>query len=86
MRDEDGYPLAFNASHMFFWLERKGFSIAQEEQSVEKVREFIKRGAQFFVVDGGAIADNPDFLQKLRREFILLKECNGSYLFRLVLE
>lgn len=82
-RDQDGYPVAFNASYMFFWLDRKGFNICQEEQSMAAVRQLIERGAKYFIAEKAALKFKPEFERELKQEFVLLRECSEAYLFDL---
>lgn len=81
--DADGYMVAYNASFMFYWLERKGFNICTEEQSIEKVREFAAKGAKYFVAQKSIVAQKPDFAAELKRNFALVGECNEFYVFAL---
>lgn len=55
-RDSDGYRLAYNASYMFYWLERRGFNVCVEELSIDNVRTFAGRGAQYFVAQRSYLA------------------------------
>src|SRR5262249_16347402 len=36
-KDAKGYPTAYNSSYMFYWMDRKGFNISAEEQSMKSV-------------------------------------------------
>lgn len=81
--DPDGYQLAYNASFMFYWLERKGFNICVEDQSIEKVKEFSAKGAKYFVADKNHIKKIPDFELKLKSNFSLIAECEDFYVFDL---
>lgn len=79
--DEDGYPVAYNASFMFYWLERKGFNIADEEQNIAKVKEFSAKGAKYFVAQKNRIKLMPGFENELRRNFQIVAECDEMILF-----
>ena len=81
--DADGYQTAYNASFMFYWLDRKGFNVCVEEQSIEKVREFAAKGAKYFVAQKSIIANKPDFALDLERAFPLAAECGEFYVFDL---
>lgn len=81
--DKDGYPVAYNASYFFFWMDRKGFSICEEEQSIAKVEALVFRGAKFFIAEKGALKKVPDFENTLKTKYLLLNECLEGYLFEL---
>ncbi|MGB8953494.1 MAG: glycosyltransferase family 39 protein [Candidatus Aminicenantales bacterium] len=81
--DETGRPVAFNAPYFFFWLDRKGFNIPQEKQSVEKVQSFIRQGARYYVLEKEAAKAAPGFKEELQKRFRLLSECKDAYLFEL---
>jgi len=83
-RDETGKPVAYSASYMFFWLDRKGFSIPSDGYSLDAVESFVRRGARYFVLEkAGAGAAPPGFLEGLKARATLLAECPEAYLFRL---
>jgi uncharacterized membrane protein len=81
--DADGYPTAYNSSYMFYWLDRKGFNICREQQSIEKVREFAQNGAVYFVAEKQALAEKPNFEAELRQTFKVAAECDTMILFEL---
>jgi hypothetical protein len=83
--DETGKQTAFNASYMFFWLDHKGFNIAEDRQTLEEVGSFARRGARYFILEKDASSVEPDFLAALRRTYRLLAECTSAYLFDLSL-
>lgn len=80
--DYSGHEAAYNDPHMFYWLDRKGFSICTGEQSMAKVREFVKRGARFFVAEKDAVRTAPGFEDDLKG-FRLISSCNTAWLFDL---
>ena len=47
-RSKAGYPLAYNASHFFYWLDRKGYNISIEDLSIKNILLFRTRGVTFF--------------------------------------
>ena len=59
--DPDGYALAYNASFMFYWLERKGFNLCVEDENIEKVEEFAKKGPVYFVASKPQLKAKPEF-------------------------
>jgi 4-amino-4-deoxy-L-arabinose transferase-like glycosyltransferase len=83
-KDDRGHSHAYNASYYFFWLDRKGFSIPDEEQTVQTVKNFRDRGARYFVLEKRALYANPDFEEELSEVFTLLKQCDKAYLFELL--
>lgn len=82
-RDPTNYPVAYNASYMFYWTDHKGFSICQEEQSVAALRGFARRGARYFIAEKSALDAKPGFEDELRKAFPLKLECDQAYLFEL---
>jgi 4-amino-4-deoxy-L-arabinose transferase-like glycosyltransferase len=50
--------LATNYSVMFYWLDRKGFNVCVQQQSVTQVTSIARRGAQFFVAKDAWVADS----------------------------
>lgn len=82
--DRTGYPLAHNSPYFFYWLDRKGFNICVEEQTIDKVKDYISRGADFFVAEKMVLDEMNGFEQELRNQFNLLSEFNeGILLFDL---
>lgn len=82
-RDDDNYPLAINAPYFFYWLDRKGFNISVEDQSVEKVLAFKKAGACYYVAESRKMNKMQGFEDELRKKFKVALECNGIVLFDL---
>ncbi|HEX8249870.1 MAG TPA: glycosyltransferase family 39 protein [Pyrinomonadaceae bacterium] len=81
--DADRLPVAYNASFMFYWLDRKGFNICTEQQSLEKVREFASKGAKYFVAQKDLLAEKPNLENELRENFPVVAECDAMILFEL---
>ncbi len=79
--DADGYQVAYNASFMFYWLERKGFNICVEDQSLKNVREFAARGAKYFVAQKSIVAEKPGFQIELKQNFPLIAESDEFFVF-----
>jgi 4-amino-4-deoxy-L-arabinose transferase-like glycosyltransferase len=82
-RDSTGYPVAYNASYFFYWMDQKGFNVCEEEQSIEVLRSMEKRGARYFVAEKRALAHRPGFEAELLQTFRLVQECDATYLFQL---
>lgn len=81
-KDPDGSPVAYNASYMFYWLDRKGFNICEEEQSIDTVAALANRGAQYFVAEKVALAGRPALEQQLRQTYAVVGECPLAVVFR----
>lgn len=82
---EEGSALtyAYNAPYFFYWLDRKGFNVCIEEQSVDRLEALRQRGAQYFVAEKGAVRQKPGFEADLRARFRLVAECPEALLFDL---
>jgi len=78
-----GRPTAYNASYMFYWLERRGFNIPRERQTLEDVAGYIRRGARFFVLEKEALKYRPEFEPELKRAYRLAGESPAALLFDL---
>lgn len=81
--DEQGFPVAYNASFMFYWLDRKGFNICVEEQSMARVADFAAAGAVYFAAQKDLLAEKPNLENELRANFAVVAECDEMILFAL---
>ena len=81
-RDE-GYPVAYNASFMLYWADRKGFNVCIEEQSLEAVAGFIKRGAKYYLAAKSTFRAKKQLEEDLHRTYPVLAECDDYCLFQL---
>lgn len=81
--DADGFMTAYNASYMFYWLDRKGFNICYEEQSIEKVLDFREKDARYFIAEKKALDHKTGFEDALRKRFNVVTECDGIIVFDL---
>ncbi len=81
--DETGKPVAYNASYFFYWLDRKGFSLPEEDQNLDSVAAFAERGASFFVLEDAILKPRPGFKEELLTTYALVAECRTACLFRL---
>ncbi len=81
--DKKGYILAYNASYMFYWLERKGWNICIEEQSIEKISDFAALGAKYFIAQKSYLTEKPGFEDELRQNYRVVAECEDYLLFDL---
>ena len=81
--ESTGRPTAYNASYMFYWLDRKGFDIPRERQTPEDVARYVRRGARFFVLEKEALKARPAFEPELNRIYRRAGECGAAILFDL---
>lgn len=79
--DHDGYPTAYNASFMFYWLERKGFNVCVEEESLARTREFAAKGAKYYLVQRSHLKAKPELETDLRSAYRLIDECEDYLVF-----
>jgi 4-amino-4-deoxy-L-arabinose transferase-like glycosyltransferase len=81
--DADGYPVAYNASYMMYWLDRKGWNVCVEDQSAAKLRELAARGAVYFVAEKKYLAAKPAAESETRASFSTLTETADFVVFDL---
>lgn len=81
--DKNGYALAYNASFMFYWLERKGWNMCVEEQSIDKINAFALKGAKYFAAQKLMLNEKPGFEEGLRKNYLAISECDEFILFDL---
>jgi 4-amino-4-deoxy-L-arabinose transferase-like glycosyltransferase len=81
--DDTGKPVAYNASYFFYWLDRKGFNLPAEDQTLEAVASYARQGARFFVLENGLLTARPGFKEELARVYPLLADCPAACLFDL---
>lgn len=81
--DRHGYALAYNASYMFYWLDRKGWNVCVEEQSLNKIADLAMRGAAYFVAQKSMLNKSQGFEEELRRTYSVISECDEFILFDL---
>lgn len=81
--DEDGYPVAYDAPYMFYWLERKGFVIPAEKRSAQDVQYYADLGAEYFVADKKYVDHPPSRRNELSTAFSLIDECRDYIIFDL---
>lgn len=80
---EDGQEVAYNASYFFYWMDRKGWNICAEEQSLPAVRGFAERGAKYFVAERGSLAARSGLEAALRRRYRVVADTPAAVLFDL---
>jgi uncharacterized membrane protein len=82
-RDQDNYPVAYNKSYFFYWLDLKGYNICLENQSVENVLKYKEKGINFYIAETGALNRRKGMEELFRKRFKTVFECNGIILFKL---
>ncbi len=82
-KDKRGNKSATNAPYFFFWMNRKGFSLPDSEQSFESLEQLRRRGAHYFVAEPSRLARTDGFEMDLRRTYRVLAECEPAILFDL---
>jgi len=80
-KDETRRPVAYNASYMFFWLDRKGFNIPSDNQTINLLMNFSDLGAEYFVYEKRYLPETHRFFERVLNEFTLVKECESANLF-----
>jgi len=76
-----GYPLAYNNSYLFYWLNCKGYNIGIEDLSIKNILLFKSRGCAFFLAETKFC--KPELKNELKKKFTPIFECNGNILFKL---
>jgi hypothetical protein len=75
--------VAYNQSYMFYWLDRKGFDVCVEQQSMARLDSVVQRGARYFVANDTLVHSQPGFADSLDRRFPILATSNGWSLYAL---
>lgn len=81
--DETGRPVAYDASYFFYWLDRFGFTVPLEAQSLETLAELHERGARWFVAERAAVRQAPGFEAALQGRYRLMAACDEAWIFSL---
>lgn len=82
--NETAHPAAYNASFMLYWMDRKGFNICIEEQSLDAIASFAKRGAKYYLAVKSTLHRRGNLEADLRQIYPVLAECEGYILFQLM--
>jgi 4-amino-4-deoxy-L-arabinose transferase-like glycosyltransferase len=80
---KNGYALAYNASFMFYWLDRKGWNVCIEDQSPDKIAAFAAKGAEYFVAQRSMLKQKAGFEEELRHDYPVVSECDEFVVFEL---
>ena len=81
--DQHGLLRASDCPYFFFWMDRKGFIMHDDSQSMKRVRELNNRGARFFVAERAHLNQIPGFEAELRSQFTVLEEFDNTILIDL---
>jgi hypothetical protein len=81
-QDDGGNQVAYDASYLFQWLDRFGWTIPIEDQQLDTVRRFAQRGAVTYLAEFDAMHDpaSPSgaFEEQLRRTYAVLGQCDDT--------
>ena len=77
--DEHGYPLAYNASPMFYWLELKGSNVCVQGHSLGVVQNYSDAGYRYFLAQRSALDANSGLDSLLRSKYNTIDE-NDDYI------
>ncbi len=78
-----GRPVSYQAPYMFFWTDRKGFSICGEQQSLDTVRSLQARDARYLIASRAAMGTAPGFSNVMRQTFPVYDSCREWNMFHL---
>ncbi len=81
--DETGRPVAYDASYFLYWLERFGWTIPLEQQSLETLETLRERGARWFIAEQAAVRQAPGFAEALEARFTRLSATPQATLYDL---
>ncbi len=81
--DAKGYQLAYNASYMFYWLDRYGWNTCVEEQTATKMREFAAKGGKYLVAEKRYMKDKPGFEDEIKAAYPMLADSADFSLYEL---
>ncbi len=83
-RTPEGFPVAYNASYCFYWLDRKGFNIPADKETVDEVAAFQRQGVKYFVAENDSIRKAaPEFESQLRKKYPVIAENGEITVFQL---
>jgi hypothetical protein len=77
VHDDHGFPVAHNASMLFAWLDRRGFTYGDEELSVAHLEGLARRGGRYWIADRTEM--NPDREREAAARFRRLATCPQGY-------
>jgi 4-amino-4-deoxy-L-arabinose transferase-like glycosyltransferase len=81
--DGRGHKTASDSPYMFYFLDRKGFSMCIAEQSIDRVLAAANRGATSFIAEKQMVRAKPGFEEALKDRFRLIANSDAAWLFDL---
>ncbi len=82
--DSGGHHVAYDASYMFAWTDRFGWTIPIEDQSVSSVEGYAKQGAKWFIAEHDALAEaNQSDQRAITQKFRRVASCSSADLLKL---
>jgi 4-amino-4-deoxy-L-arabinose transferase-like glycosyltransferase len=81
--DDKGYPVAFNSSYFFYWLNLKGFNICTAGQTLENVKSFADKGTRFFIAEKSALKQKEGFEETLNKNFLQVYNDEGLIVYKI---
>jgi len=81
--DPTGKPVAYNAPYFFYWLDRKGFNVCTQCQSLEHLTKLARRGALYFVAEKNELRKSEGLREKLDDHCRSLRETDAVILYDL---
>ncbi len=76
-----GRIVAYNVPWMFYWMDREGFSIPEDSQTVATVDSVARQGAEFYVEYLAGSQRTPGFHEALRKRYTMLDSCGEHLLY-----
>jgi hypothetical protein len=77
--DPHGHPVAYNDSRVFAWMDRRGFTYAEEDAGLATVERFAARGARFWLARPFELRDEA-IRRRASERWRLVTECRGTLL------
>lgn len=82
--DQFGLRRAYNVPYFFYWTHSKGFSLTDEDQTLEHIEQLRQRGAGYYIAERRSLVQvDRAFEAGLRSRYQVLAEHNRAILVRL---
>ena len=81
--DQHGLGRASDPAYFFFWMDRKGFTLPREDQTLTALEGLRRRGAAYLVAERTHLRHQPKFEAELREAYPLVAEGESALLFEL---
>lgn len=78
--DSQGRSLASNPPYFFFWLDRKGFTLHSDQQTMETLQKMREKGAQYFVIEKKFVESAPQFYKTIFEKFKIVDQTDAAIL------